>query len=268
MQTEINGYTIQYTVTGKGYPVILVHGLYASHHDWDELIPVLTKFNFNSFALDMLGHGESDNPENPALYNADYFFTTFETWLTNLRLSQKPILIGHSFGGYLLLKYASLQADNDQPLILINPLFTPNQLSKYLRNIANHPKAMHKISINKPVWLLDLLIKTNLFNMNQFTPQAKKQLVEDIKSSSPYLINILRNLPDLTVQLKKIPNPIYLIWGEKDPTLSPTYYPILLDKLNVIQYKTFPGIGHQPHIVNSKIVNNLIITIIGKLTIE
>jgi len=218
--------------------------------------------------LDMLGHGESDNPENPSLYNADYFFTTFETWLTNLHLCQRPILIGHSFGGYLLLKYASLQPDKDQPLILINPLFTPNQLSKYLRNIANHPKIMHKISSNKLTWLLDVLIKTNLFNMNQFTPKAKKQLVEDVKSSSPFLINTLRDLPDLTVQLKKIPNPTYLIWGEKDQTLDPEYYPILLDKLNVIQYKTFPDTGHQPHIVNSITVNNLIITIIRKLTIE
>ena len=50
--------TANFVQHGSGTPVILVHGIAASLHDWDDLIPELAKNGHASYALDLLGHGE------------------------------------------------------------------------------------------------------------------------------------------------------------------------------------------------------------------
>ncbi len=47
---------------GEGAPVILAHGLAASLHDWDALLPELAAHEYAGYALDLLGHGESAKP--------------------------------------------------------------------------------------------------------------------------------------------------------------------------------------------------------------
>ena len=49
--------TANYVKEGDGPPVILIHGLAASLHDWDDLIPELAANGYSAYAPDLLGHG-------------------------------------------------------------------------------------------------------------------------------------------------------------------------------------------------------------------
>ena len=53
--------TTNYVSQGAGAPVIMVHGLAASLHDWDFLLPELAKAGYAGYALDLLGHGIAPN---------------------------------------------------------------------------------------------------------------------------------------------------------------------------------------------------------------
>jgi pimeloyl-ACP methyl ester carboxylesterase len=88
---------------GIGSPVILVHGLAASLHDWDALLPELSAHGYAGHAADLLGHGESAKPGSFDEYTSDTVFAHLSGWIDSLALDEPAILIGHSLGGYLWL---------------------------------------------------------------------------------------------------------------------------------------------------------------------
>ena len=65
---------VNFTRRGAGAPVIMIHGLAASLHDWDFLIPDLVAAGYEACALDLLGHGESYKPARLEDYNAENVF--------------------------------------------------------------------------------------------------------------------------------------------------------------------------------------------------
>src|SRR5574342_22961 len=86
---------------GRGAPVVLVHGLAASLHDWDGLLPDLAAHGYAGYAADLLGHGESIRPQRIDDYTSDSVFAHLGEWIDALNLNGPAILIGHSLGGYL-----------------------------------------------------------------------------------------------------------------------------------------------------------------------
>src|SRR5512140_3803481 len=98
-----NKQTVNYVQQGQGAPVILAHGLAASLHDWDDLLPVLAASGYAGYALDLLGHGESYKPVNRSAYTVKTVFDHFSDWIDSLQVKEPMTLIGHSLGGGLSL---------------------------------------------------------------------------------------------------------------------------------------------------------------------
>ena len=117
---------------GSGTPVILIHGIAASLHDWDDLIPILAEHGYAAYALDLLGHGDSPRLDSRA-YQMDWIFEHFVNWMKSLRLSEPAILIGHSLGGHVALEYARRVSAWTRGLVLVNPFYSPSQLHLLLR---------------------------------------------------------------------------------------------------------------------------------------
>ena len=82
---------VNYIELGKGAPVILVHGLAASLHDWDDLLPELSAAGWHGYALDLLGHGESPKPDSRS-YKTKWVYNHFARWLDSLQLAERPVL--------------------------------------------------------------------------------------------------------------------------------------------------------------------------------
>ncbi|MEZ5260107.1 MAG: alpha/beta fold hydrolase [Ilumatobacteraceae bacterium] len=91
-------------VSGTGLPLVFVHGLGTSATAWDVVRPLLDD-EFTVIALDLLGHGESPVPDDPSEYTRDRMLAEFDELLDGL--PQRPVMIGHSLGGYLTLAYAA-----------------------------------------------------------------------------------------------------------------------------------------------------------------
>ena len=122
MQNNIPN-TTNYVQQGEGAPVIMIHGVAASLHDWDELIPELTQNGYADYAFDLLGHGDSPKLESRA-YQMDWIFDHFVGWMTSLRLTEPAILIGHSLGGYVALEYARRFSAWTRGLVLVDPFYS------------------------------------------------------------------------------------------------------------------------------------------------
>ncbi|KZB54425.1 alpha/beta hydrolase [Thalassospira xiamenensis] len=85
-------------------PVVFVHGAFTGAWCWNEHF--LTWFadqGFETISFSLRGHGGSGGRELRSLASIDDYVEDLETVVDTL--GQKPILIGHSMGGYIIQKY-------------------------------------------------------------------------------------------------------------------------------------------------------------------
>jgi pimeloyl-ACP methyl ester carboxylesterase len=101
---------------GSGRPVVLLHGLASTCHIWDLVAPLLGD-DFAVVALDQRGHGESDRPDR------GYDFATVGDDLHGLIGAlglERPVIVGHSWGGDVAMEYAVAHPDVPGGLALVD----------------------------------------------------------------------------------------------------------------------------------------------------
>ncbi|MCJ7774259.1 MAG: alpha/beta hydrolase [Desulfobacterales bacterium] len=104
-----------YEVSGKGHPLVLLHGAWASHRWWRWQVPELSRY-YRVIALDARGHGQSTPLEK--VYSVYGFVRDLEIVL-NFLCVEKPILIGWSMGGIISMQYCIDFPENVKALVLI-----------------------------------------------------------------------------------------------------------------------------------------------------
>ena len=101
----VNGRRLHYVRQGQGNPqaVVLLHGSDGFWQDFQAVIGTLS-MRYDVIAFDRPGHGYSDTPDN-ADCAPDAQADTIRLALCQLGIT-KPILVGHSWSGALLMAYA------------------------------------------------------------------------------------------------------------------------------------------------------------------
>ncbi|MSU55711.1 MAG: alpha/beta hydrolase [Candidatus Taylorbacteria bacterium] len=115
MKVIINNLAIEYSDEGNGPVMILLHGWMTSLHTFDALV-VLLSGSFRMIRLDLPGFGGSEAPKE-AWGVGEYveFVKAF-----NEKLGITPeVLVGHSFGGRILLKGVSQGIFSAKKLIFV-----------------------------------------------------------------------------------------------------------------------------------------------------
>lgn len=101
---------------GRGWPVLLVHGLSSTSHIWDLVAPLLSE-SARVIALDLRGHGLSDKPD------ADYGYETVGSdvveVITRLEMD-RPVLVGHSWGAGVSLWVAAQDPSTLGGLVMVD----------------------------------------------------------------------------------------------------------------------------------------------------
>ena len=92
---------------GGGRPVVLLHGLASNARIWDGVAPRLAGAGLRVVALDLRGHGDSDQPGDG--YGFETVGRDLEAALAALGL-ERPVLAGHSWGASVALQYAAGRA--------------------------------------------------------------------------------------------------------------------------------------------------------------
>ena len=101
---DANGISLNYTDTGEGRPVVLIHGWPLSGASWSEQVPALTDAGYRVITYDRRGFGDSDKPGSG--YDYDTFAADLNTLLETLDL-RDVVLVGFSMGTGELARYVS-----------------------------------------------------------------------------------------------------------------------------------------------------------------
>lgn len=251
----VNGQKVSYVQQGSGEPIVMVHGLAASLHDWDDLMPELASAGYAGYALDILGHGESEKPLHTADYSVENTYAHFAAWVEALHLPKPFTLIGHSLGAGLSMLYAYRNPQHVKALVIVNPFYSMKQLPPILQRMFRHQLINTNLIERTPYQLFRFFVDMTSFTTSISSREAhilpehiRYQTALDYKRAAAGIYNIPRTLHNLDLDLSRIHQPTLLLWGGRDQTLSPASFPELEKMLpNLVKSQQFPICGHVPH---------------------
>ncbi len=228
---------INYQIYGKGQPLILLHGWGVNFHTFDYLIDYL-KNDFTIFAIDLPGFGQSNEPKNS--YNLSNYVNFLRTFIIELQI-ENPIILGHSFGGRVAIKYVASTSNRVSKLILVDSAGI-----KKRKSIKKH------FQILKYKFL-------KLYYKSKKDATKYNQLIK-VKGSPDFInaSNVMKGTmtkvikEDLKKCIKKIQVETLIIWG-KDDKETPYTDAIYMNKhIKNSGLVTFDNCGHFPYLEKRK----------------
>ena len=195
---------MRYEDTGEGRPVVMLHG-WGSSLDAYNLMTRAFAEQYRMIRLDFPGFGESDPLPEPWSLQ-DYQDATVE-FLGQLRI-ERPVLIGHSFGGRVILRMCGSALVKPEKIVLIDSagLRPKRTLRGRVRTICCQNGQM--VSESRP--------------RKRATAPALERVRNhfgsaDYNAAPPILRQTLVRVvnEDLKEYLPRIKCPTLLIWGER-----------------------------------------------------
>lgn len=115
----VNGARYEVRVGGRGPAILLLHGFSGRGADWSPLLPAL-RGSSRTVAVDLLGHGRSDAPPDPARHALQAQAADLADILRSHDLAP-AVVIGYSFGARVALRLAIDRPAVVRALVLESP---------------------------------------------------------------------------------------------------------------------------------------------------
>jgi pimeloyl-ACP methyl ester carboxylesterase len=132
----VDGLRIHYLErAGTGTPVVLIHGLPGTAEDFNKVTPLLA--GHRTIAFDRPGFGYSGH----GYLKFDRQIATLDSLLRALRVD-RPVLVGHSYGGTLALAFAERHPNRVRGLVLVDAAAAGQHLGSYDELQAHLVKAL------------------------------------------------------------------------------------------------------------------------------
>ena len=194
MKIKVKNLDVNYIQYGEGKDILLLHG-------WGQNIemmkPVGDNFSdkYRITILDFPGFGQSEEPTAP--WTIELYSLMLEEFTEKLKI-KKPIMIGHSFGGRVAIRFSA--RNPIEKLILFG-----SPCIRIKEELPFHVKVLKKLK--------------QLPGMNEFGEYMKQYIgSRDYKAASPIMRQTLVEVvnEDLSKFAREIEEPTLLIWGEND----------------------------------------------------
>ena len=105
--------------TANGHTVMIFHGHNFAGFYFGNIIDALRKEGFRVIVVDQIGYGRSSKPIIP--YSLNDMARNSRAILESLKID-KAMVLGHSMGGMLAARFASLYPDVTERLVVYNPI--------------------------------------------------------------------------------------------------------------------------------------------------
>lgn len=236
MDITVDGLKISYKFTGSGdTTAVILQGWGTSYPLYDVVAnSIASKYRVLQF--DLPGFGSSQEP--PESWNVDQFTDFFINLMEALGI-KKTVLIGHSYGGRMIIKLVArdIIPFEIEKIVLIDSAGVMPKRSFGQKVRVFRYKILKKILYFKPVYLLF----SELIELWKSTQGS-----EDYRNASPVMKGCLVKAvnEDLTHLFEKNKYDTLLIWGDKDEA-TPLSDGKLMEKLMPSAgLAVIPGTGH------------------------
>lgn len=97
----------------EGPPILFIHGITQSHLSWGRQMQGPLAEDLRLVAMDLRGHGASDKPLDAAHYTDSKLFARDIHAVIRSKSLERPVLVGWSYGGYVIADYLRHFGDGD-----------------------------------------------------------------------------------------------------------------------------------------------------------
>lgn len=234
MQVVVNSILTNYSCTGEGETILLLHGWGDNLSTFNKLSKELTK-KYKVIALDLPGFGNTQAPQTT--WDLDDYTHFVNDFLKKINVLDIYSLIGHSNGGAIAIRGLSTGVLNSKKLVLLAS--SGIRVKKSLKKYAF--KAAAKLG------------KVASFALPRQTRESlRKRLYRSAKSDMLAVEHLQETFKRVVVQdiqpdAKKIDLPTLLVYGQGD-TDTPVFFGVQLHRLiKNSDLKVLVGAGHFVH---------------------
>ena len=237
MNIVVDGYNICYKTTGTGdKTVVILQGWGTDLGVYDSVAGVIDGSRYRVIQFDFPGFGSSDEPKEP--WDVDGFADFFCRFMEVMQVKQAT-LIGHSYGGRVIIKLAARESI---PFEITNIILIDSAGVLPVRTTAQKWK-IRKYKILKKFLNLKLIYAMFPEVIDDW---RSRQGSADYRNATPMMRQCMVKAinEDLTELLPKIRQEVLLIWGDQDTATPIRDAHIMEENIPNCGLAVIPGTGH------------------------
>lgn len=235
-------------------PILLLHALGLNYTQWELVAPELARIT-RVVGMDTLGCGHSARPTEP--YGLAEITESVCRLIDYLGL-ERPIIVGHSFGGRIAMEVALARPGRVSGLVLLNSaglIRYPGYFETVGRRVL-HPSLVGTLMLGVAPFFMGRIFGKKSARSEQFLKQimqrAEVGFVYDLANHAcpmlPDLVStVTERLPELTL-------PVHVIWGDRDALLTFKAVEASLRRLPDVTIQRLPDCGHMPNLEHPEVV--------------
>lgn len=231
---EVHGVRTHILYGGKGPDLVYWHGAgngggWLPHH-------ALLAEHFTVYAPDHPGWGASDNPDWMDSFH-DYTLHN-DALLTALGL-ERPLLVGHSLGGWMASEFAVTYPNRLAALVLVNSAgmpFTEESVPDFFAVVARGGEALAKMLFHK------MDVATTYLSPNP-TPEERILAYRALTSTARLAWNRWFD-EKLPRRLARIQCPSLVLWGAQERLFPPSLGQRFAEAIPNAEIRLFEDCGH------------------------
>lgn len=232
MFLEIDGMKLFYKKSGSGKKVVLLHGWGGQA---DSFLPVFNYLstNFEVYAIDFPGFGQSDPPSSP--WNVTDYMNMLVKIFDALNID-KANLIGHSFGGRVSILFSALHGDRVDKVVLTDAAgLIPKRSWKYYLKV-------YKFKLMKKLFITFTPGENKQEKLDKFYSKYGSKDYQNSGNLRQTFVKVVNQ--DLRGYLPQIKASTLLIWGSEDMD-TPLYFGKIMEaEIPDAGLVVFEGAGH------------------------
>ena len=242
--------------------VVLVHGFSVPYYVWDPAFAALTQAGFRVLRYDLYGRGYSDRPQ--VAYDQELFTGQLGDLLSALDVEEPVVLVGLSFGGPIVARYALEHPEQVEGLVLIDQQVAPVSTDDIFP--MNVPLLGEYImSVYMAPYMLPESQPNDFYHPERFPDwEAKYRDQMQYVGFKRAILSSIRNMVGLYPladyrALGKRDLPVMLIWGEEDQTISATEIDLVREAIPQAEFHAIAEAGHLSQYEQAGTVNPLLV---------
>lgn len=242
---DFRGQQIRYGKTGKGSPLVFLHGTPFSSVVWRRIAPYLSTER-EVFYFDLLGYGKSAMNEGDVSLGIqnELFVALMDHWNID-----QPDVVAHDFGGTTALRAHIINGRDYRSLTLIDPVAIGPSGSPFVQQARPH----EKVFAGLPAYIHQAILRAYIAGA------VHRSLSEDemMLYMEPWLGNTGqaafyrqiaqmsdRFTDEIESRFNEVHCPVNILWGEKDQWIPLERGRLLAERIPGASLQIVPGASH------------------------